>query len=162
MIDKARKFAILSHGNQKYGDKPYSAHLDAVSEIARDYGEIATVIAFLHDVVEDTSITIEEVEEEFGKLIADCVDILTDEPGKNRKERKAKTYAKMADVEGQNEIALIVKAADRLANMRSCLSNNNNGLFSMYKKEHNIFTESVYRENLCEDIWDEIKQINEK
>ena len=160
MENRARNFAVQSHGDQKYGDHPYTIHLDAVSEIARPYGETAVVIAYLHDIVEDTIITIDQVTDTFGKLVSDCVAIVTDEPGKSRKERKDKTYKKMADVNGETELALIVKAADRLANMRSCVNNKKQNLFNMYKLEHDIFTQSVYRENLCEEIWKEIRQIS--
>ena len=139
MMEEAREFAVRRHGDQKYGDHPYSVHLDAVARISKDYGDTAGTIAYLHDVVEDTDVTVSEIELKFGKLVADCVAILTDEPGKNRKERKSKTYAKMAAVSGETQIALIVKAADRLANMRSCVAANHQRLLSVYKKEHSVF-----------------------
>ena len=147
MKKRAREFAIQSHGNQKYGEHPYSVHLDAVAKISRSYGETAEIISYLHDVVEDTDVKIEEIESIFGSLIATSVAILTDEPGKDRKERKSKTYAKMANVSGDAEVALIVKAADRLANMRACIVDNNQSLLEVYKTEYPIFKKSAFRDD---------------
>ena len=156
---KAREFAIAAHGNQMYGTHPYSFHLDAVALIAKKYGETAEAVAYLHDVVEDTEVTLEEIENKFGSLVSKCVAILTDEPGQNRKERKSKTYAKMAKVTGEENLALLVKAADRLANLRASVSDKNYKLIEMYKSEYPTFRSSVYRKNLCEEIWQELESI---
>lgn len=114
MKEKAREFAVERHGEQKYGDLPYFVHLDEVAEIASKYGDKAITVAYLHDVVEDTETELEEIENEFDSFTSKCVAVLTDEPGANRKERKAKTYDKMAKVGGELELALLVKVADRL------------------------------------------------
>mgnify|MGYP000024944606 FL=1 len=159
MIIKAREFAILHHGDQQYGVHPYSVHLDAVASITSAYGESAEVVAYLHDVVEDTQVSTADIESIFGSLIADCVAILTDEPGENRKERKVKTYQKMAAVTGKAELALLVKTADRLANVRACILGKNQRLLDIYKSEHKVFCQSVYREGLCEPLWVELNEI---
>ena len=117
------------------------------------------VIAYLHDVVEDADIELNTIEIEFGKFVADCVSILTDEAGNNRKERKEKTNFKMKNVSGELEMALIVKASDRLANMLACIADNNHELLSMYKNEHEAFKNSVYREGLCDMLWYELDRI---
>jgi len=159
MIEKARQFAIEHHGNQKYGDQPYVVHLDEVAEIAADFGEDAIVIAYLHDVVEDTQATLDDIECLFGRFISDCVAIVTDETGRNRAERKPKTYRKMSQVSGELELALIVKAADRLANLRTCVAQDNHRLFKIYKNEHPTFRRSAYRANLCNELWIEIENL---
>lgn len=97
-VPLARDFSIAAHGDQRYGVNPYSVHLDAVTEIVSPYGEDAQVIAYLHDVVEDTPVKIDVIREQFGDKIAACVSLLTDEPGVNRKERKARTNAKLQAV----------------------------------------------------------------
>lgn len=160
MRKKSRDFAIKSHQNQKYGIHPYSFHLDAVAEIAEPYGHIAVVISYLHDVVEDTSVSLSDIEKEFGKFISDCVDTLTDEDGKDRAERKSKTYAKMAKVTGDLELALVVKACDRLANIRACIADNNYEKLVMYKSEYPTFKNSVFREGICDDVWSELERVN--
>jgi len=119
------------------------------------------VVAYLHDVVEDTEVTVEQVSAEFGELVASCVAILSDEPGQDRKDRKAKTYKKMAAVSGEQELALIVKALDRLANVRACVLDNHERLLAVYKTEHSVFKQSVYRAGLCESLWDELNRIIE-
>lgn len=158
MLKKARAFAIQHHGKQQYGDQPYVHHLDAVASILEPYGETAQVIGYLHDVVEDTPVTTQDVAALFTPFIAQAVSILTDQPGDSRQERKQKTYARMATVSGELELALIVKAADRLANLHACLANNHPDRLRMYLSEHEAFTQAVYRPGLCEDLWVEIKQ----
>ena len=150
MHQEARSFAIKAHGDQKYGDHPYSYHLDQVAAIVQPFGEEAIAIAYLHDTAEDTEVCIAEIEQRFGKKIASCVALLTDEAGPNRKEKKAKTYAKLAVVDGPNEVALLVKAADRLANVRACVKDKKLSLWELYRSEHQTFRSAAYRAGLCE------------
>ncbi len=155
----AREFAIERHAEQKYGVLPYCYHLDAVAGIVKPYGEQAVQLAYLHDVVEDTEATIAEIEQKFGKFIADCVHVLTDEPGIDRAERKRRTYRKMSLVAADLHLALIVKAADRLANLTACVSENRADKLTMYINEHELFRRSVYRADLCETIWREMDKL---
>jgi (p)ppGpp synthase/HD superfamily hydrolase len=159
MKNKAREFAILNHGKQAYGAHPYSFHLDSVAKIAEPYGDTAVVISYLHDVVEDTNVSLSIIEKEFGKFVSDCVYILTDEDGEDRVERKSKTYAKMAKITGDLELALVVKACDRLANIRACIADNNYEKLAIYKAEYPICKSSVFRAGICDDIWIELERI---
>ena len=157
--EKARTLAVYYHGDQKYGNSPYRVHLDAVADILAAYGTDAQVVAYLHDVLEDTAMPADQIEETFGSFVARCVRLITDAPGPSRKERKIKTYAKMAAVTGELELALIVKSADRLANLRASTGKNNRRLMQMYKEEHPRFKKAVYRPGLCESIWEEMDRI---
>ena len=159
MINKARQFAVERHGNQCYANQPYSVHLDAVAELAEEFGENAVIVAYLHDVVEDTPTSIEEIQSQFSDFIASCVAIVTDEPGETRKLRKAKTYKKMAAVKGELELALVVKAADRLANLKASVANKSAKHLNMYQSEHDSFRKSAYRPGLCEHLWNEMDEI---
>ena len=161
LVNRAREFALAAHGDQKYGSYPYEVHLDAVAELARPYGEQAEMIAYLHDVVEDTEVDVGTIAESFGEFIAECVAILTDAPGSDRKERKQKTYARMAGVSGDLELALVVKAADRVANMRACVADGRSSLLAVYKGEHVTFRAAAFRQNLCGDLWFEMDQISQ-
>lgn len=155
----ARAYALQKHGSQLYGSHPYSYHLDAVAETLSLYGPKAQVIGYLHDVVEDTDATVADVRSRFGDEVAACVALLTDEPGENRKERKAKTYAKLAKVAGLGELALIVKAADRLSNVRACVKDANRELWNLYYNEQPVFSASAFRPSLCDDLWSELDDL---
>ena len=159
LVSKARAFAVRVHGEQKYGDFPYVFHLDQVVRLLKDYGEVAQVVGYLHDTVEDTSATLRDVEREFGEFVAECVALVSDAPGKDRQTRKAKTYARLAQVKGPAELALTVKAADRLANVRMCLKEHNQVLWEVYQREQPVFFRSAYRSGLCDEFWDELQQL---
>lgn len=118
MIEKARAFAIEAHKATKYGKLPYEYHLNAVAQIMGDCPEEGVIAAWLHDVVEDTPVTLHDIRETFGGNIARLVDCVTDDPGKNRKERKAGMYKKLA---AGPVLARRVKLADRIANMEASI-----------------------------------------
>ncbi len=158
-VKKARDFALAAHGDQPYGTQPYVYHLDAVADILAPFGDVAQIVGYLHDTVEDTEITIAVIHEEFGTEVADCVALLTDEEGVDRGERKAKTNAKLAAT--SNSLALIVKAADRLANLRESVRDPVGGKLDMYLQEHAAFKNAVYRSGICDDLWVSIDNIIE-
>ncbi|MGE3163899.1 MAG: HD domain-containing protein [Planctomycetota bacterium] len=155
----ARAFALAAHGDQRYGDFPYSYHLDAVASILAPYGEEAQIIGLLHDVVEDTDTGLSEIRACFGSRVADCVALVTDVEGPTREARKALTHAKLATVSGDLELALIVKAADRLANLRMSASSQTGGKLDLYRREHAAFRASAHRPGLCDEVWQEIDRI---
>ena len=161
MYKKAKEFAIRAHGQQMYGEHPYIFHLDTVAKLVSQYGEEAQTIAYLHDILEDTKIEILDIMESFDETIAESVKLITDEQGENRKERKLKTYKKLSSVSDDFKIVLIVKAADRLANVKSCIANKHDKLLAMYRKEYKIFRHSVYRNGLCDEIWEELDKLLE-
>ncbi len=155
-VSDARAYAIALHGTQMYGPHPYSHHLDAVAAVLAPYGEEAQVIGYLHDVVEDTEATVADVQARFGERVAGCVALLTDAPGATRKERKSKTYAKLAEVTGPLELALLVKVADRLCNVRACVADGHRALWTVYQGEHAVFRASAFRAGLCDALWAEL------
>ncbi len=152
----ARDFAVRTHGSQRYGVHPYVYHLDAVATLLAPYGEEAQIAGYLHDTVEDTSTTIEQIAAAFGASIAECVGLLTDESGETRQIRKSKSHAKLAAT--HNTLALTVKAADRLANLLECHRGACDKI-EMYRQEHDAFRKAAYRAGLCEDLWERIEAI---
>lgn len=140
LIERAREIAIAAHGNQPYGNHPYIYHLDQVASVARElgYSDDIIIACYLHDTLEDTDLTREEIAEVFGNHIASVVYAVKDEDGTNRSERKSKTYLKIAAMPD----AIAVKLCDRIANIRDALKNNS-GLFKMYKKEHPAFEQAL-------------------
>ncbi len=155
----ARDFAIKAHGDQKYGGQPYIVHLDAVANILRPNGSFARIVGYLHDVLEDTKVTYEELADAFGSVVADLVLILTDEGLDTRRERKAKSNAKLRAVKADRQLALIVKAADRLANMRESAKGGAGSKLEMYRREHPEFTQAAFRPGLCDELWAEMDAI---
>jgi len=113
---EARRFAEAAHKDQRYGDAPYVTHLVAVRRVLADFdhaGALA-IAAWLHDTVEDTGVTREEIETRFGAEVAGLVWAVTG-VGANRKERNADAYAKIQ----AHPPAAILKLADRIANVEA-------------------------------------------
>lgn len=158
-VQQAREFALEYHADQLYGDAPYAVHLDAVAELVAPYGEDALVVAYLHDVLEDTEAERDDLDAEFGAFIAQCVSVLTDEPGDTRQLRKRLTWRKMSKVSGKLELALLVKAADRLANVRACVADANQTLLKRYREEHPNLKAAAYRPGLCDPLWEELDRL---
>ncbi len=165
-LNEVREWAIARHGDQKYGDHPFSKHLDDVAEILERYGWYDQRLGYLHDILEDTNTTYQELVTVFGDDVAKMVSLITDEPGKNRKMRKARTNAKLDRLDRGDSywngipqhIPLIVKAADRLANLRHSVVDGSRYL-KMYKREHEDFRKAVYRRGLCDWMWEEMEEI---
>jgi (p)ppGpp synthase/HD superfamily hydrolase len=157
LTDLAREIAIKAHGLQKYGAEPYVVHLEQVQEIIKRFGyqsdQTIVIAGWLHDTVEDTSLTLSEIESMFGDEIKDVVYRVTDEPGKNRKERKEKTYNK---INGHYK-ATIVKLCDRIANVEASLSVPDK--LSMYKKEFPEFYNRVFSGGMADKLWEYLQQI---
>lgn len=153
----AIELAHKAHAVQKYGEFPYTRHLAHVESVLQRFGFSSynlMTIAWLHDILEDTCITRKQITEIFGEEISNVLYCVTDEPGKNRKERKRATYPKIR----QNNMALIVKLADRIANIESCIHSGNNGLLSMYRKEQKEFSEEL-RNSENSSMWEYIESL---
>ena len=154
----AEAFARERHAEQLYGpSEPYVVHLAEVAALVREWtagignfsGMRGTLeaAAWLHDVVEDTRTTIEEVEDAFGRRVAQIVGAVTSEPGPNRAARNAATYRKVR----ADWLALVVKLADRVANARR------GRLVPMYRKEYAGFREALFEQGLLfEAAWAEL------
>ena len=124
-IKKAHDFAEEAHRGQKRSSgEDYFIHPCAVVEILADFGfDSSTVIAaFLHDVLEDTSVTYEQIREEFGDEICELVDGVTKLDKLqfvNREEAQAENFRKIFFAMAKDLRVVIIKLADRLHNMRS-------------------------------------------
>lgn len=154
LLDRAWKFAINAHGDQKYGNEfPYRLHLLFVVKTLKEFGFTNVAIlatGVLHDTLEDTQATYEELVTFFGVIIADSVAALTEPKGGNRKWRHEQTYPRTA----QNTYAIIVKLADRIANVEVGGSK-----VGMYRKEHAFFKHSLYGKDTALCYADQISRM---
>src|SRR5690349_12201350 len=123
LLERAYLTAEKMHGTQtrKSGD-PYITHPLAVTTILADIGmtEPTLVAALLHDTVEDTSYTLEQVRQDFGEEIAQLVDGVTKlDKVKYGDSAQAETIRKMIVAMSRDIRVLVIKLADRLHNMRT-------------------------------------------
>ena len=122
---KAMMFACGVHGLQrrKYTNNPYEDHLAEVAGIVAtvaplDLADLMVSVAWLHDCVEDQSVTVTHLRAEFGDAVADGVRLLSDLEKGNRAERKALSRARLADAPGWVQT---IKCADIMSNTSSIL-----------------------------------------
>ena len=125
VLERAYRFSEASHqGQQRASGEPYLSHPLEVAHLLVGFRmDVTTVTAgLLHDVLEDTAATKEQLEREFGKEIADLVDGVT-KLGKlafsSREERQAENFRKMLVAMARDLRVLMIKLADRLHNMRT-------------------------------------------
>jgi RelA/SpoT family (p)ppGpp synthetase len=125
LLAAAFHFAFLLHDGQvRASGEPYICHPVAVADLLRDIGASAGVIAagFLHDVVEDTDVTPEEVEQHFGPEVRALVEGVTKLGGihfTNKTEAQAENLRRMFLAMASDIRVVLVKLADRLHNMRT-------------------------------------------
>lgn len=128
LLRKAYEFGLWAHRNQqRQSGEPYFEHCLNVALILAEMRMDSVTIAagLLHDVVEDTGYTNEEIEEEFGPQIAllvDGVTKITEVSGRkrlSRESRQAETFRKMLLSMARDLRVIIIKFADRLHNMRT-------------------------------------------
>jgi GTP diphosphokinase / guanosine-3',5'-bis(diphosphate) 3'-diphosphatase len=125
LICKAFNFAYDLHdGQRRKSGEPYIAHPIAVAGLLRDLGGSAPMIAagFLHDVVEDTDVNLEQLEASFGtevRLLVEGVTKLSNFNFSSKTERQAENFRRMFMAMAKDIRVIVVKLADRLHNMRT-------------------------------------------
>ena len=126
LLLRAYQFGEAAHrGQRRNSGEPYITHSVEVAKILADLQLDSTTVAsgLLHDVIEDTELTLAEVEAAFGKEIAAIVDGLTKiaklPTGGSTQERQVESYRKLLLSIAKDARVIIVKLADRLHNMRT-------------------------------------------
>jgi guanosine-3',5'-bis(diphosphate) 3'-pyrophosphohydrolase len=127
LIDKAFKIANEAHWNmRRKSGEPYVIHPISVAKIVNQeigLGAKSIAVALLHDVVEDTEYSLEDVERDFGSKIASLIDGLTKISGTYNKENssslQAENFRKMLLTLSDDLRVILIKIADRLHNMRT-------------------------------------------
>ncbi len=122
---KAYKYAYKAHGNQKRATgEPYIIHPVATAEILTELevDQDTLVAALLHDTVEDTNSSAEEIKEEFGTEVATLVEGVTKLgriPYSSKEEIQAENFRKMFLAMAKDIRVVLIKLSDRLHNMRT-------------------------------------------
>ncbi|NEQ51573.1 MAG: bifunctional (p)ppGpp synthetase/guanosine-3',5'-bis(diphosphate) 3'-pyrophosphohydrolase [Leptolyngbya sp. SIO3F4] len=125
LVCQAFEFAYQLHkGQMRASGEPYIAHPVAVANILRSLGGDSSMIAagFLHDVVEDTDVTADEIEAHFGAEVRQMVEGVTKLSKfqfNSKTERQAENFRRMFLAMAQDIRVIVVKLADRLHNMRT-------------------------------------------
>ena len=126
LVERALAFAAEAHGRigqvRKYTGEPYINHPIEVMDIvktASHYTDVMLAAALLHDTIEDTAVTRDDIEREFGSDVADMVMELTDQCTEgNRAERKAAEAERLSTISAE---AQTVKLADLISNSVSII-----------------------------------------
>jgi GTP pyrophosphokinase len=125
LVERAYYYALRAHeGQKRVSGEPYITHLVEVAGILADFHMDATVVAagLLHDVLEDTPVTYEQVEAQFGADIAGMVEGVTKISTKQFQDgqiRQAESMRKTLVAMAKDVRVILIKLADRLHNMRT-------------------------------------------
>jgi (p)ppGpp synthase/HD superfamily hydrolase len=160
MLELIKEFAIRSHNNvnHKYGVYSYSFHLKMVVDVANKFintipekdREIVLSACWLHDTIEDCRLTYNDVKEVSNTKVAEIVFALSNEKGKNRKERaNDKYYDGIREV----EYATFVKLCDRIANIKHSKKERSR-MFEVYKKENENFVNQLFPKNRVGNVFE--------
>ena len=127
---------------------PYEFHLRMVAQAAKDFMHLIPdgerkhnlmSAAYGHDLIEDTRVSYNDVKSVLGEFAADIIYAVSNEKGKNRKERaNEKYYEGIRDTPG----AVFVKLCDRIANVQYSKMTKSR-MFEMYRKENDHFLTSL-------------------
>jgi len=145
LINDALMLAIKAHGSQrrKYTGEPYVIHPIGVSKIVETVKHTSEMVAaaLLHDVVEDTPVTLREIREQFGPLVAEYVHYTTNVSEKNDGNR---TFRKKMDADhfalGPAE-SQTIKIADLIHNSETIIKYDQKFFHSTYKHEKKYMLE---------------------
>jgi len=152
VLEAARDWAAREHskaGQTWDGGRPYADHLNAVEAVLRRFGfsdetnavhQTLLIAAHAHDLLEDTSVQPATVRILLGPEVLELVAAVTNSPGKNRAERHAATYPRIA----ATPWATTLKLADRLSNLEASRDSGGAHL-EMYSKEYPGFRAALHR-----------------
>jgi GTP pyrophosphokinase len=160
LICRAFEFAYKLHeGQYRASGEPYIAHPVAVAGLLRDLGGSSVMIAagFLHDVVEDTDVTAEEIESRFGAEVRRLVEGVTKLSKFNfssKTERQAENFRRMFLAMAADIRVIVVKLADRLHNMRTLEHLNRDKQRSIALETREIFAPLANRLGIGRFKWE--------
>ncbi len=165
LVSKAFKLCFYSHeGMTRASGEPYYYHpLEVAKIVAREINidDISVIAALLHDTVEDTSVTIDDIRFWFGNEVAVIIDGVTKIAGvfKSRNSKQAEAFMKLLLSMAEDIRVVLIKFADRLHNMRTIhhlkrekqikIANETMELYAPLAHRFGLFTIKNELEDLC-------------
>lgn len=146
LIKKAAKFAAKAHGDighrRKYTNEPYIVHPAQVAMMVSKFTDDVAMIAaaWLHDTVEDTPVTIDDIRREFGDDVGDLVSDLSDVAKPEDGNRAARNEINRQHTAGASPRAKTIKLADLIDNTKSIVEHDHNFAI-VYLKEKELLLE---------------------
>lgn len=144
IADTARGLAVAHHETQKYGNVPYTQHLTSVAGLVAlhtvDQETIAA--AWLHDIVEDTEFTVDDIVTAYGPRVGHLVALLTDPNDVSRERAKAFSLPRIA----ASYEASLIKLADRYCNHQMTILTSNARKARLYLSEFDHFMHTFWLE----------------
>lgn len=147
---RALEFAATHHAAQvrKFNPEPYILHPIRVAKMVAENAadETTIVAAILHDIVEDTPVTIKDIYDEFGMEVALVVADLTNlkDPSKNRAIRKAEEVER---ARGMTKEAKVIRLADIIDNVPSIVANDKPEFAKLYVEEKRALVKNLIGTN---------------
>jgi (p)ppGpp synthase/HD superfamily hydrolase len=180
-LNNAKELALHIHGDQLYSRMHYIAHLEDVFEVVNSLYdtdnftteelELLHLGAYLHDALEDTSLSVNDIQDcfshELAYLVYNVSDMEEDDYGNFLTTRKTKhyvTYNAMAELfhsDAGYDLHIALKLADRIANGIFSIVSNNHSMYEMYRKEYTFFRNTLMSSSTkrLENAWKELDQI---
>jgi len=165
---EAKIFSLKKHMHQEYeSGVPYSIHLIMVSNYINKYinlipqndWENVICAGWLHDVREDVGVSYNDIKKLFGYEVAEITYNLTNNDGRNRKEKAINTYIPKIST---NRLSVFCKLADRLANVQYGLLNKNNSMLKTQANELDYMVETLFVKGEYDNMWNELSNMLNK
>jgi len=159
LIRRAYNFSESAHKGQKRASgEDFIIHpLEAAKTLAKlKLDDTSIVAALLHDVVEDTNITLEDIEKNFGKEVAELVDgvtKITELKTRSLNEKQAETIRKMLVASTKDLRVIIIKLADKLHNMKTLRALNKRKQRRIAREVLDVYAPLAYRLGLANVKW---------
>ncbi len=158
VLERAYRVAERAHeGQRRYSGEPYITHPLAVTTILAELGmtEPTLVASLLHDTVEDTSYTLDQLRRDFGEEVASLVDGVTKlDKVKYGDNAQAETIRKMIVAMSRDIRVLVIKLADRLHNMRTLRYTKQSSQVKKAKETLEIFAPLAHRLGMNTIKWE--------